>query len=154
MPAVRQAIIGMVFRRLFMTQVASIQSMMARSRCQCLVIKINESTDWPFVRTLREGRVQLEYRGTKLRWRELPARPIREQSKALPVKPARGKAPGGEPSVAATGVGVGGEYWRGVKAHGRTIRAAAGKGVVAQTCDTTGLPGRLLLPTPPDMFGA
>jgi len=62
--------------------------MMARSRCQCLVIKINESTDWPFVRTLREGRVQLEYRGMKLRWRELPARPVREQSKALPVKPA------------------------------------------------------------------
>ena len=62
--------------------------MIARSRCQCLVIKINESTDRPFVRTLRKGRVQLEYRGMKLQWRELPARPVREQSKALPVKPA------------------------------------------------------------------
>jgi len=55
MPAARQAIITMVFRRLFMTQVASIQSMMARSRCQCLVIRINDSTDWPFFDNLPCG---------------------------------------------------------------------------------------------------
>jgi hypothetical protein len=37
------------------------------------------------VRTLRDGRVQLEYHGTKLRWRELPARPVRPPPKARPV---------------------------------------------------------------------
>jgi hypothetical protein len=30
----------------------------------------------------------------------------------------------------------------------------AWKGVVAQTCDTTGFPGGLLFPDPPDIFGA
>ena len=29
------------------------------------------------VRTLRDGRVQLVHRGVKLRWRALPARPLR-----------------------------------------------------------------------------
>jgi len=55
MPATRQAIMGMVFRRLFMTQIASIQSIMARSRCQRLVIRINDSTDWPFFDNLPCG---------------------------------------------------------------------------------------------------
>jgi hypothetical protein len=45
------------------------------------------------VRTLRDGRVQLEYRGTKLRWRELPARPVREQPKAVRGKPTAVKPP-------------------------------------------------------------
>jgi len=37
------------------------------------------------VRTLRDGRVQLVYRGQQLKWRKLPARPGRRQ----PIKPAR-----------------------------------------------------------------
>ena len=47
------------------------------------------------VRTLRDGRVQLAYRGRKLKWRQLPGRPGRSQKikpvKAGPVKraPAR-----------------------------------------------------------------
>jgi len=38
------------------------------------------------VRTLRNGRVQLAYRGQKLKWRELPARPVR----LAKIKLARG----------------------------------------------------------------
>jgi len=38
------------------------------------------------VRTLRDGRVQLVYRGQKLKWRELPERPVRAK-KLRPAKP-------------------------------------------------------------------
>jgi hypothetical protein len=44
------------------------------------------------VRKLRDGRVQLVYRGTKLRWKELPSRPERVQ-KSPPVKALRGTTP-------------------------------------------------------------
>jgi transposase len=40
------------------------------------------------VRTLRDGRVQLAYRGQKLKWKELPERPKRSQERE-PVKAAR-----------------------------------------------------------------
>jgi len=40
------------------------------------------------VRTLREGQVQLVYRGRKLKWNELPTRPVRAQP-SKPRKPAR-----------------------------------------------------------------
>jgi len=46
------------------------------------------------VRTLRDGQVQLAYRGKKLAWKELPKRPVRvELSK--PCKPARATKPPG-----------------------------------------------------------
>lgn len=77
------------------------------------------------VRTLRDARVQLEYRGTKLRWRELPARPVREQPKAVTARPARQCAVAGGPTAVkppATnhpwrrpGFGVRREYWQTVK---------------------------------------
>jgi len=77
------------------------------------------------VRTLRDGRVQLEYRGTKLRWRELPARPVRQQPKAVTVKPPAVKSPAANHPWRRLNVGVGGEYWRAEKARGRAMRAAA-----------------------------
>jgi hypothetical protein len=77
------------------------------------------------VRTLRNGRVQLEYRGTKLRWRELPARPEREQPKVVTVKPTVVKPPAANHPWRRLDVGVGRVYWRVVKARGRTMRAAA-----------------------------
>jgi transposase len=44
------------------------------------------------VRTLRNGQVQLVYRGQKLKWRPLPCRPVRlKQTK--PTKPVRGIRP-------------------------------------------------------------
>ena len=76
------------------------------------------------VRTLRDGRVQLVHRGTKLRWRALPARPARQHPE--PVKAARQekKPPASEHPWRRLGGGVGREYWRGVKAGGRAARAA------------------------------
>jgi hypothetical protein len=76
------------------------------------------------VRTLRDGRVQLAYRGTKLCWRELPTRPVREQPKAVTVKPRTVKPPAANHPWRRLEVGVGQEYWRAMKARGRAIRAA------------------------------
>jgi hypothetical protein len=73
------------------------------------------------VRTLRDGRVQLVYRGRKLKWRELPGRPLRVKDQ--PVKVRRVALP---PSAnhlwRRFGMGVGREYWRGVKASRRAER--------------------------------
>ena len=77
------------------------------------------------VRTLRDGRVQLEYRGTKLRWRELPARPLREPPTAVTEKPTVVKPPAANHPWRRLDVGLGREYWRAVKARGRAMRAAA-----------------------------
>jgi hypothetical protein len=77
------------------------------------------------VRTLRDGRVQLEDRGTKLRWRELPARPVRAQPKAVTVKPSVVKPPAANHPWRRLDVGLGREYWRAGKARGRAMRAAA-----------------------------
>ncbi len=44
------------------------------------------------VRTLRDSRVQLVYRGQKLKWRELPARPVRLK-KTVPAKGRRRPTP-------------------------------------------------------------
>jgi hypothetical protein len=73
------------------------------------------------VRTLREGRVQLVYRGGKLKWRALPGRPLRV--KVNPVK-VRGVAlpPTANHLWRQFGMGVGRKYWRGVKASGRAER--------------------------------
>jgi hypothetical protein len=40
------------------------------------------------VRTLRDGRVQLVSRGRKLKWRELPGRPLRVKAKLVKVQRA------------------------------------------------------------------
>jgi len=44
------------------------------------------------VRTLRDGRVQLVHRGVKLRWRALPARPVREVRPVVVAKAERAQA--------------------------------------------------------------
>jgi transposase len=79
------------------------------------------------VRTLRDGRVQLEYRGKKLKWRPLPERAVQQPK---PVKTRRVVMP---PAAShpwrRLGMGVGREYWRGVKARGQAMRAAAGLGL-------------------------
>ncbi len=83
------------------------------------------------VRTLRNGRVQLVYRGQQLRWRILPAGSVR---KPKPVKPAKaaGKATrkktGKKPSLnhpwRRDGVGAGRKYWNKIKAQSRATRLA------------------------------
>ena len=47
------------------------------------------------VRTLREGQVQLTYRGSKLKWKELPTRPERAQ-RSKPCQAVRATKPPGE----------------------------------------------------------
>ena len=81
------------------------------------------------VRTLRDGREQIEYQGTKLRWRALPGRPERAKPKRAALKVKAIKPPGAEHPWRRLGMAVGREYWRGVKARGRTERAAARLGV-------------------------
>jgi hypothetical protein len=81
------------------------------------------------VRTLRDGREQIEYRGTKLKWRALPGRPERVQPKRALLKVKAMKPPGVEHPWRRLGMAVGREYWRGVKAHGRAVRAATRLGL-------------------------
>jgi transposase len=76
------------------------------------------------VRTLRDGRVQLVHRGKKLRWRALPARPQRSVVGPKAQTPRAVVKPAAEHPWRQLGVGVGREYWRGVKAQGRAERAA------------------------------
>jgi hypothetical protein len=77
------------------------------------------------VRTLRDGRVQLVYRGAKLRWRALPARPGRQHREPVKVAPRAVTPPAAGHPWRQMGGGVGREFWRGVKARGRAVRAAA-----------------------------
>ena len=76
------------------------------------------------VRTLRDGRVQLVHRGTKLRWRALPARPVRQNPEPVKATRREVKPPAPDHPWRRLGGGVGSEYWRGVKARGRATRAA------------------------------
>ena len=77
------------------------------------------------VRRLRDGRVQLVHRGKKLRWRALPERPQRNLVERKAQKPRVEVKPAAAHPWRQLGVGVGREYWRGVKACGQAKRAAA-----------------------------
>jgi Homeodomain-like domain len=84
------------------------------------------------VRTLRNGRVQLVYRGKQLKWRRLPAGS--ERTKAVPVKQAQAaaqaplkqaaKQPAANHPWRRDGVGAGGKFWQRIKAQGRAVRLA------------------------------
>jgi hypothetical protein len=82
------------------------------------------------VRTLRNGRVQLVYRGQRLKWRVLPAG---AQRKLPPVnvkgrqrmRSKREKAPSASHPWRRDGVGAGKVFWNGIKARGRAARLAA-----------------------------
>ena len=86
------------------------------------------------VRTQRNGRVQLVYRGKPLQWRALPAGAAR---KPPPVKQAKtaqkekmkraGKKPAKNHPWRRDGVGAGRNYWNGVKAQGRAPPAGETK---------------------------
>jgi len=83
------------------------------------------------VRTLRDGRVQLVYRGKPLKWRTLPKEAVRKHS-PVSKEPAAGKvkAPTGTKPPAKThpwrkdGVGAGRASWNRIKAQGRAERVA------------------------------
>ncbi len=81
------------------------------------------------VRTLRDGRVQLVYRGRKLKWRGLPGRPgVR---KPAPVKPVKKRGQLKPPAANIRGGGWawvwGGSFGEELKAQ-RAARGAAGGG--------------------------
>jgi hypothetical protein len=83
------------------------------------------------VRTLRNGRVRLVYRGQQLQWRALPEGSVR---KPMPVKKAQAareekpkkaeKTPAKNHPWRRDGVGMGRKFWNGVKAQGRAVRLA------------------------------
>jgi len=83
------------------------------------------------VRTLRDGRVQLVYRGQPLRWRSLPVVSARQQPPVKPKEKAGAKVATVKSVPAAghpwrrDGVGAGRKFWRGIQAQGRAVRLAA-----------------------------
>ena len=83
------------------------------------------------VRTLRNGQVQLVYRGAALKWRLLPAdrvrplRPVKEAQAARKAKPKpAGKTPAANHPWRRDGVGKGRKFWNGIQAQGRAVRLA------------------------------
>ena len=82
------------------------------------------------VRTLRDGREQLVYRGKLLKWRELPAGSVRKPRETKPEQVEKTKTAGQPPAMShpwrRDGVGKGRKYWNGVKARGRAMRLAVG----------------------------
>lgn len=84
------------------------------------------------VRTLRNGRVQLVYRGQRLTWRLLPDGAGRKKLQPVPRAKAAGSGPRkqSEQKPAANhpwrrdGVGAGRKYWTKIKAQGRAVRLA------------------------------
>jgi len=78
------------------------------------------------VRTLRNGQVQLVYRGQQLKWRSLPVgvRQPAPKPKPTKTKPA-GKPPAEKHPWRRLGGGTGRNFWRGIQAAGRAARLAA-----------------------------
>ena len=81
------------------------------------------------VRTLRNGRVQLVYRGQQLKWRSLPAGAVRkpvpaQKPRSAKPKPAV-KPPAQNHPWRRLGGGTGRNFWHGIKAQGRARRLAA-----------------------------
>jgi len=80
------------------------------------------------VRTLRNGRVQLVYRGKPLQWRVLPEGTVRKPPQARKARQVKTKTAVKPPSLShpwrRLGVGVGRKFWNGIKAQGRVARLA------------------------------
>ena len=78
------------------------------------------------VRTLRDGRIQLVYRGKLLKWRELLAGSVRPPLRARPMLAEKTKPAAPSPAMnhpwRRDGVGMGRKYWSGIKARGRAVR--------------------------------
>jgi hypothetical protein len=81
------------------------------------------------VRTLRNGTVQVVYRGQPLQWRALPQGTVRKKSPAKQVRKVRTitavKRPAQNHPWRRLGIGVGRKYWNGIKAQGRAVRLEA-----------------------------
>jgi hypothetical protein len=98
------------------------------------------------VRTLRNGTVQLVYRGKALKWRSLPEGTVRKQTCAKKVAGVKSKT-GAMPPTAThpwrrLGVAAGRRFWTGKKAQGRAARAVgdAGPRSASASLRPTGVP--------------
>jgi molybdenum-dependent DNA-binding transcriptional regulator ModE len=76
------------------------------------------------VRQLRCGQVQLLYAGAKLRWKELPARPLREPRQPRMVGRSKLVKPSQDHPWRGNQVAVGKEFWRNEKARGAKVKSA------------------------------
>jgi len=76
------------------------------------------------VRQLRCGTVQLLYAGKKLRWKELPARPLRESLPPRRVGRTQLVKPSREHPWRRNKVAVGKAFWRSEKARGAKVKRA------------------------------
>ena len=76
------------------------------------------------VRTLRDGREQLVYRGVKLKWRALPGRTVRRTAPRPPQGNRAVKPPSVEHPWRRFGMGVGRAYWRRQKRKGSDVLGA------------------------------
>jgi hypothetical protein len=97
------------------------------------------------VRTLRSGAVQLIYRGSKLRWRELTSRPQRPSAEPRPsftaAKPSLAKPSTTHPwRRFASGIGQGQEFWGEQKKRGRAARQQLSLGNSGRPPLRSGLP--------------
>jgi hypothetical protein len=80
------------------------------------------------VRTLRNGRVQLVYRGKLLKWGSLPEGSTSKQPPAKAARKVKTKTAVKPPAKShpwrRDGVGAGRKFWNGIKAQGRATRLA------------------------------
>jgi len=83
------------------------------------------------VRQLRSGTVQLLYNGVKLRWKELPARPLRTAAPQRPSRPVQLLKPAPHHPWRNDSVGMGKEFWRNEKARGAAVKRARRQAVAA-----------------------
>jgi transposase len=78
------------------------------------------------VRTLRNGQVQLVYRGKPLKWRSLPEGTVRKQPPAKKAKRAKSKTvvkpPAANHPWRRLGVAAGRRFWNGKRAQGQAAR--------------------------------
>ena len=95
------------------------------------------------VRKLRTGAVQIVYRGAKLRYRPLPARPQRSTPSPKPVitKVPKLKATATHPwRRFASGIGKGRRFWKEQKRLGRAVRRQLLLGNSSRPSLRSGLP--------------
>jgi transposase len=94
------------------------------------------------VRTLRNGTVQLVYRGAPLRYRRLPGRPQRPtlSPKPVPARPMAKPAPEHPWRRFASGIGPGREFWRKQQKCGRAARRQLSLGNSGRPPLRSGLP--------------
>jgi molybdenum-dependent DNA-binding transcriptional regulator ModE len=83
------------------------------------------------VRQLRSGKVQLLHEGIKLRWKELPVRPLRVAAPPRRMGRIKLAKPEKEHPWRQTRIAVGKQFWRGEKARGASVKRARRQAIAA-----------------------